>query len=277
VKVLPRPSVVNIACEQHFPAYTELLPRQPAMADLSLLAGSQLRLRVVPSADISSASIRLVGLETNFLMRVISPRELEGEFRVPAKGMTGFAIHLRDINGMDSAASAVYRVDIVPDKPPLVRITSPARREELFTRQATARIGMDVRDEFRIAKLRLRYKGEGMEDAAAKAIDLDIGTNAVNALQRQFEWNMSTVASTAMAGTRLEFWLEAQDNNDITGPGIGTSERHFARLVTEEEKRADLWNRASDTLSGINDLAGDQEKLNQALGTLIREKAEARP
>ena len=277
VKVLPRPTVAAISCEQRFPAYTGLPGRKPATADLSLLAGSQITLRVIPSTDIATANIRLVGPGSNVPMRVVAPRELEGAFRVPAKGMTGFAVDLVDTNGLSSANSAVYRIDILPDKPPAVRITAPTRREELFTRQAIASIGMEVTDEFQIARVRLRYKGDATDDAGAKAIDLDIGTNTLRALQHRFEWNMSSVATTMGAGSRLEYWIEAEDNNDVTGPGIGASERHFARLVTDEEKRADLWNRASDTLSGINDLASDQEKLNQALGTLIREKADAHP
>jgi hypothetical protein len=273
IKVLPRPSVLGISCDQVFPPYTRLPPRNPAMTDLSLLAGSQITLSVVPSKDIMSASIKLVGLQSNVAMRVISPRELRGEFRVPAKAMNGFAVHLLDTDGMESADPAVYRVDILPDKPPAVRMTSPTRREELFTRQATAVIGMEVTDDFRIAKLRLRYKTDGADDATAKAIEMDVGPDAVKALQRRFEWKMASLAVTAGIGERIEFWIEAEDNNNVTGPGLGVSERHFGLLVSDEEKRADLWNRASDALTGINDLATDQEKLNQALGTLIREKA----
>ena len=73
-------------------------------------------------------------------------------------------------------------------------------------------------------------------------------------------------------GSRLEYWVEAQDNNDATGPGIGSSEHQFAKVVSENEKRADLLNRAGDYLGSINDLASDQEKLNQKLGAIIREK-----
>jgi hypothetical protein len=43
--------------------------------------------------------------------------------------------------------------------------------------------------------------------------------------------------------------------------------------VSEAEKRADLLNRAGDTLGSITDVTTDQEKLNRNLGTIIREKA----
>jgi hypothetical protein len=276
VKVLPRPSVLQISCEQQFPAYTQLASAKPPAADLSLLAGSVLTVNVVPTREIVGASVKLLGLESNVVMQVVTPRELRGRFQVPAKGVNGFAIQLHDTEGMDSKNPAVYRVDIVPDKAPAVRITSPARREELFTRQAMVMIGLEATDDFQIARLRLRYKVDGVEDAAAKSIELDMESALLKKLKRRFEWKMSTLPATLGIGSKIEFWIEAEDNNDVTGPGIGSSERFFARLVTEEEKRADLWNRASDTLTGINDLASDQEKLNQSLGNLIREKAGGR-
>ena len=272
VKVLPRPSVLSVSCEQQFPVYTGLSPRTPQVTDLALLAGSVLRLAVVPSKDIASAAIRLIGLETNLPMEVLAPRQLRGQFQVPAKGINGFSIELRDTERMTSKDSAVYRVDILPDKPPVVRITSPARREELFTKQATVLVAMDVSDDFQIARMRLRYKADATEDALARSIDFDIGREPLKTLRRRFEWNFRNAGVDFPIGTRIEFWIEAEDNNDVTGPGIGTSERYFGRFVTDEEKRADLWNRASDTLSGISDLANDQQKLTENLGTLIRER-----
>jgi hypothetical protein len=71
-------------------------------------------------------------------------------------------------------------------------------------------------------------------------------------------------------GHLIEYWIEAADNNHVTGPGVGQSEHQWAKVVSESEKRADLLNRASDYLGSINDLTADQEKLNQSLGQLIQ-------
>ena len=142
----------------------------------------------------------------------------------------------------------------------------------MFTKQATVLVAMDVSDDFQIARMRLRYKADATEDALARSIDFDTGREPLKTLRRRFEWNFRNAGVDFPLGTRIEFWIEAEDNNDVTGPGIGTSERYFGRFVTDEEKRADLWNRASDTLSGISDLANDQQKLTENLGALIRER-----
>lgn len=273
IKVVTRPAVLSLACEQHFPAYTRLSPTPKPPSDLALLAGSVLKLRVQPTRPVESASIKLVGPGTIVPLQTANSNEWRGEFIVPAKGVNGFLIHMRDTEGMESKNSAVYRIEIVTDKPPTVRITAPTRKEELFTRGAIANIGMHIADDFEVSRVRLRFRvdSEGQTNVV-QTIDLDIGGQPRSKLAHRFEWKLREVQPSLGIGGRFEFWIEAEDNNNVTGPGAGASEHYFARIVTEDEKRADLWNRATDTLGSINDIASDQDKLNETLGTLIRQK-----
>lgn len=271
VQTVPRPTVATIVCDQEFPAYTGLKPLRRSLGDLSLLAGSVLKIQATATKDLQTAETRLSGVEGAFAMSV-SRRELRGQFPVPAKGLNGFSIYMVDTGGMESRDSAVYRVEIVPDKVPVVRLTYPERKEELVTRQALMIIGMDVSDDFQISKLRLRYKADALDDGADKTVDLDLGGQQLQKLRRRFEWNLNDFKPLLPEGTRIEYWIEAEDNNNATGPGVGASERQYLKVVSKEEKRADLLNRAGDYLGSISDVAADQEKLNRTLGQIIREK-----
>lgn len=274
VKVVPRPSVATIQCEQTFPPYTGMSPKKRALGDLTLLAGSRLSLVALATHDITNASLRLVGPSNAIPMQISAqnPRELRAEFDIPPKGLSGFALDLLDTNGMKSLDSAIYRIDVVPDRAPKIRIVYPDRREELVTRQAVQPIGFEAADDFRIAHVRLRYRVGESEDAEIKTINLDLGTNVVREVKHRYEWSIRDFQPPLAEGTRVEFWLEAQDNNDATGPGLGVTEHQLLRVVSESDKRADLLNRAGDFLGTINDVTGDQEKLNFTLGTLIYER-----
>jgi hypothetical protein len=274
VTVVPRPTTASILCEQTFPAYVGLPRTKRALGDLTLLAGSKLSLVVTATRDLKSAHVHLTGLSNNVPMQIDAqnPRELRGEFPIPAKGLTGFSIEMLDTDGMASRDSAVYRIDVIPDRAPKVKIVYPDRREELVTRQAVQPIGFEASDDFRIALARLRYRIGESEDAEIKTIELDLGTNAVKELKNRYEWNIRDFQPPLAEGTRLEFWIEMQDNNDVTGPGLGTTEHQLLRVVSESDKRADLLNRAGDFLGTISDVTGDQEKLNFTLGTLIYER-----
>ena len=275
VQAVPRPTVASMECVQEFPAYTGLKSVTRSLGDLSLLAGSTLTLRIAATKELRFAEARLVGVESNVTLRLdaVNRRTLMGQFQVAAKGLTGFQVQMIDRDGMESRDGAVYRVDVLPDKAPVVRITYPDRKEELVTRQAALLIGFEATDDFQIAKVRLKYKivleGGGSENT----VELDVDTARAAKLKRRYEWKIAEVLPGLPEGSVVEYWLEAEDNNNVTGPGMGSSDRQLIKIVSEAEKRADLLNRASDFLGSINDVVNDQEKLNQNLGVIIRAKA----
>ncbi|MBK7998540.1 MAG: hypothetical protein IPK15_07440 [Verrucomicrobia bacterium] len=275
VRAVPRPTVASMECVQEFPAYTGLKPMTRSLGDLSLLAGSVLEMKVAATKDLSYAEARLVGVQSNVVLRRIAggARSWIGEVQVPAKGLTGFQIQMIDSNGMESRDSAVYRVDVLPDKLPVVRLTHPDRKEELVTKQAALLIGFEVTDDFQVAKLRLKYRVVSVEGDEPKALELDMESARTAKLRRRFEWKISEVLPGLPESSVVEYWVEAEDNNNGTGPGVGSSERQLLKIVSDSEKRADLLNRASDYLGSINDVVTDQEKLNQNLGAIIRAKA----
>jgi hypothetical protein len=270
--------MASVDCEQIFPPYTRLPNAKRALGDLSLLAGSRLKLTALATRDIKQATLRLVGLSNTapVQLNTQNPREIRAEFDIPAKGLTGFTIDMLDTDGMESRDSAVYRIDVVPDRVPKVRVTYPDRREELVTRAASQPIGFEANDDFQIAKARLRYRVGESEEGQIQTIDLDLGTNVVKSLRNVYPWSIRDFQPPLIEGTRIEFWVEIEDNNNVTGPGIGTTEHQLLRVVSESEKRADLLNRAGDFIGTISDVTGDQEKLNANLGALIMEKRNAR-
>jgi len=178
-----------------------------------------------------------------------------------------------DTDHMESRDSAVYRVDVLPDKIPVARLTYPERKEELVTRVATLLVGFDAADDFRIAKVRLKYKADTFAAGAEKALELELGGEQPARLRRRYEWRLPETLPGILEGSTIEYWIEVEDNNNATGPGIGSTDHQLAKVVSDAEKRADLLNRAGDYLSSISDVAADQEKLNQSLGRIIREKA----
>ena len=278
VQAVPRPTVASMECVQEFPAYTGLKSVTRSLGDLSLLAGSTLVLKVSATKELRFAEARLVGVESNVALRLdaANRRALSGQFQVAAKGLTGFQVLMIDRDGMESRDSAVYRVDVLPDKLPVVRVTYPDRKEELLTPQAAMLIAFEATDDFQIAKVRLKYKVASEGGGIESAVELDLENARAAKLKRRYEWKISDVLPGLPEGSVVEYWLEAEDNNNVTGPGLGSSDRQLIKIVSEAEKRADLLNRASDYLGSISDVVNDQEKLNRNLGVIIRAKAELR-
>jgi hypothetical protein len=282
ITAVPRPVVSRIDLTQDYPAYTKRPPQPRSPGDLSLLAGSDLIVKVKTSKPVTRGAIQLVGLETESPL-TINPKdksELAGRFQIPAKSLTGFSIRLTDTHGITSKGDTVYPIDILPDREPAVRITWPDRKEELATQQARLLFAFEATDDFGLGKVHIRYRvdqqsADSVVKDEEKAIELDLASlpqEDLRRLRRRFDLDLGTIRPLPPIGSVVEAWLEVQDANNVTGPGRVSSDRYRARIVTELEKRTDLMNRLNDQLGTIDLVTQDQEKLNQNLGALILEK-----
>ena len=271
VQVLERPVVTSLECLQAYPAYTKLAPVRRVPTDLTLLAGSRLQLTIRANKPIATAAVRLAGLNTEVPAHIspVDKTRLTGEISIPQSGLTGFTIQLRDEDGLSAKELALYRVDILPDKPPTVALTFPERKEELVTARATVVLGLEAHDDFGVAKLTLHYRSPAIRKGQEQTVELDLAGETPRTLRRRHEWPLAALADASPAETAIEYWLEARDTNDVTGPGIATTEHYWLKVVSEDDKRTDLMNRLDDYLGTIGAVAEDEERLNQNLGTLI--------
>jgi len=279
VRVKPRPSVAGVECRQIFPAYTRLPVQRRALGDLKILAGSKLDLKVKANATVKSGEIRLVGAEHDKVVKSVPlvpdgkiGVQLTGVIEIPSQGVSGMTLNLVDEDGVESRSPAVYPLEIIQDQPPTVRIVFPERREELLTRDATLLLAFEAKDDFGVARVRLHYAVDWVEGAKDKAIELDIGSARPREITRRFNWRIGQITPHVEEGTVIDYWIEALDANDVNGPGVAKLDHYQARIVSDEEKRADLSNRLSDTMEGLNGVRQGQEDINRRLGEIIFEK-----
>lgn len=276
VEAVERPGIAKLDALQIYPDYTGLGTVRRSLGDLTLLVGSKLNLTLTPTKEVAKGAV-LVTSSTNaapitlpLLVNPKNAREVQVSIPITSEALTGFSIHLEDKYGFRSKDDAVYRLEVLPDRAPVVRITYPERKEDLITQRATVLIGFEAVDDFAVKQLFLRYTVNGGEE---KDIELTLETPS-RALRRRYDWKVGVLNPKPPEGATLEYWIEARDNNNVTGPGIGTSEHFTAKVVSDAEKRADLLNRVGDSIGAIGEAANDQEKLNQRLGDIIQGRPE---
>ncbi len=274
IEVITRPEVAFLECIQEYPEYTGLGQVRKNPGDLGILAGSKLKLKITATKPVKGGRLHLAGLDTDVPLVPVqnSKQELTGEIEIPANKLSGFSIFLADNYGVESKTPVLYKIEIIPDKPPAVKIAYPERKEELYTRLARILIGIEASDDFGIDKIKIHYKIDTVDKGAEKIIELDLNNEKPKNLRRRFEWELFKLEPSPSEGSTIEYWLEAIDTNNKTGPGIGLSERYLAKIVTEAEKRADLMARVSEYLTGLGEVADEQEKLSQSLGEIILQK-----
>ena len=207
-------------------------------------------------------------------------------------GTVGMTLHLVDESGMESRDPAFYRITMIDDKPPVVVIRTPFEREETVTRRAFIPIGFTATDDFALSTLRLHYrvvqKGSESDTAAAgenavtavvaenpeSVVDLNLGENPA-AVRGVYRHQLARLVPQPLEGDLIEWWLEAVDGNDATGPGKVVTDVYRARVVSEIDKRAELLAKFGEAGSTFNDLAETQQTVNEKLGGAIMSKEPA--
>jgi hypothetical protein len=228
------------------------------------------------------------------------------------KDTVGIAIVLVDEEGLETRDPTLYRVQVVPDRAPTVRVVAPQRKEEVITRTAVPRVGFEVSDDLALGSLRIRYRvrapsadrvgvatagGGGLvggapangaeapatggeasatpspeDDRDARSIELDVPTNS-KSLRGFYPWRIVSLAAGGLPeGSEVEWWLEAGDTNNVTGPGIGRSERMLFRIGTEAQVRDALMARLTNSFGLLQETQQNQQDLTRDLGQLILEK-----
>jgi len=278
VTLLYGPVLESVVFEQSPPAYSELPRTQGTAANLSLLAGSKLHIAGRASQPLKSAWVELRGAGRPVVMQ-IGPdgKSLSTEFSVLKKELEGFSIVLENRQGMLSQDNTFYHVDVVPDKAPEATFASNQPEKATFVATAQPRLQFEVQDDFQVTQVFLCCETVESGVGAAEPTDPSkIKRVAMQVAQPSgrliFDYEVRNPAALLpwKEGNTLNYWIEAVDNNDVTGPGIGKSAVHQWQVVSLETKKQELAEKLLKHAESIEDLSRTQQEIRDSVGALIK-------
>ena len=268
VTAIERPTIKNISATQVYPEFTKQSPTNHVPGDFTFFPGSEVTINIESSKELDSGNLKFLGLDNQMPLSVNEANKKEGvaKIKIPSQSLSGFSVSLTDSEEMDSKNNAIYKISLLTDLPPEIRITYPKRSEELVTRKATLLIKYEAIDRFGVNSINLKYKRAENEIVT---IPLMKEESSKKQISDSYEWNLGSLKTGLSEGDQIEYWLEASDQN-ISGLNISSSEKLSLKVVTPEEKRADLLGRTSDALGSVDEATNDQENLNKDLESIIR-------
>ena len=254
-QLVDRPTVTSLTLRVTDPAYTGGESRElPAgTGPYYLLPGSTLELSGTADKELSAATLSWEGGE---LPLIIETSQFSGE--VPANQIAAatYAVSLQDQSHvwlpgqtdkgpLESRRPTRFTLKTLADRPPEIRAETSGVSGKIVP---NARIPYRslIEDETQITEVALRYvvarDGEPPADEPAleplTELDTQLGEPS---LEWETIWDLAPLALQAPA--RLEFYIEASDNDNVSGPNWGQSTRFLFRIVDEQELREDLLNR----------------------------------
>jgi hypothetical protein len=279
VSVRVPPVVSSLQLEQVYPEYTKLPTQKRVPSDLSLLAGSRLKIQVASSSSLRSATVVLQGLSQPVQLKLDGDKHASGEVPIPAKDLTGISIHLVDDMGVKSVNETVYPVTIIPDNPPQVVMTEPQGERQTVTLRAKPILVFNANDDYGLSKLNIMFQlvpptvpgQEAPPPPPARAIAVKLNdTNGGTAYRYQLD--LSSLVPSLAEGWSVDYWIEAMDNNNVTGPGVSKTERKQLAIVSPEEKQAEIFERLKQNADAIDNLSNTQQKISNEVGDALQKK-----
>ena len=233
--VVGRPRLDAAATTLTPPAYAKLPVQELASPACQALPGSTLafRLTVLAPEGRSVATVRARLGESDVTL-VRDGEAWRGTTQVTASAE--LTITAADADGIALHPAARFPIAVEPDRVPTVSLAGP-RGDETVGPRAKVAVTLEAGDDLGLAKLGLTATPSGAPDASAPRPLVAEQLDGRRAITRRA---LIDVASLAGPGATITLLGRAEDANDVSGPGVGTSAPLVLKVVAEDELRRDL-------------------------------------
>ena len=126
VTAIERPTIKNISATQVYPEFTKQSPTNHVPGDFTFFPGSEVTINIESSKELDSGNLKFLGLDNQMPLSVNEANKKEGvaKIKIPSQSLSGFSVSLTDSEEMDSKNNAIYKISLLTDLPPEIRITS---------------------------------------------------------------------------------------------------------------------------------------------------------
>lgn len=212
-----RATPVSFEIAYRYPAYTRLPSESQSATRADLVALTGTRATVTVSLD---RSVDRVSWTLGTPMRRESDRKWVGETVVGSSRPYDLVV---ESDGHVERSS--FRVEAVPDRPPLLSVSAPAGDLDLPAGQRIA-IAAGGSDDFGLTDLSLVYERE----RGGGRVSLARWPAEPKDALVQAEWDLSPLG--LLPGQSVAFTLELRDNDRVHGPNVTRSARFVVRFPT---------------------------------------------
>ncbi|MGZ6096892.1 MAG: DUF4175 family protein, partial [Myxococcaceae bacterium] len=219
-----------------YPAYTGLSPRAvTSSGDLSGPKGTVVQLRTRADRMVNGAQLQL-STGAVVPLRVEHGRDLSGSLVLQATGT--YAVVFIGRTGREAARGPDFPLTVEPDAPPQVSILLPGGGLEVDPEQEVL-LRWEASDDYGLSDLALVWTGPDGQSHRQKLAH-DDGRKSSG----QYRWQLSPLKLGP--GDRVNYALEALDNDAVDGPQKGTSREQTLFVYSAAEHRREALRRAAE-------------------------------
>lgn len=271
MEVVTRPIITELRWKLFPPDYSRLpvVTNKGNDGEISGLAGSKWELEIKGSKELKAAWMEWAsgGIREEWDSIPMLVDKYTARLNLTLKTAGHYRIRLLDREGHRDKDPVAYRVEILPDDPPLITLLFPPE-DVLVGEELLVPIQAEGIDDYGILKVELQ--GQRLDDTTRLRVEIPLKEREPRVAQIEYLWNL--VPLDLLPGDAVEFWLVAWDNDRVNGPKMGISEKRIVRLPTFEEivqglqeQETNTFDQFQQALEAARQIKEEVERISQEL------------
>jgi hypothetical protein len=249
VEVRELPAVRSLSIRLVPPTYTRADEKalEENVGDISALYGTTARFSIAATKPLKRAFIEfydgksLTGADStaaDTIMLSVSGTKANGELKIQKSG--SYCIRLVDTENLADRDPILYRVAAVPDEIPVVTLIEPDKDVDVAA-GVQVPIVCEATDDFGFTRMALRYhRTSALENdttalplSSFEKMDLTYEAQGRAKIRSEFNWDLTPL--DLLPEDQVEFFVEAWDNDVLTGPKRAESVHRILRFPSMQE------------------------------------------
>ena len=249
-----------------FPSYTQAPPETigTLAGRIYAMAGSRIEIGGETSKPVAEGSMDFARGKSIPLTPV--PGGFEGSFLVTEDDT--FTLRIADTSGLRNERAIRYPVVALDDMTPSIEIISPQDGDHLPL-SLEVELEYEAADDFGLSSVTLHYLREG-KDSGYMTRKLPLpGGGPPRDIETSYSWALTDLS--LFPGDVLLYYLEAEDNNAVTGPGAGRTEQRRLVLPSLGEIYERISERETARRDGLDRIQEESRIVRRDLEKLMAE------
>jgi hypothetical protein len=238
--------VGDLRLTYRYPAYSGRQERVVEGTDGAIVALPGTRVAISARSDRKIAKARLRLSDKALPFKIDAGNYLSTELTVTRAGRYRF--DLADTQGHEWTDSKGHPIDIEVDHPPVVVLNQPAQDLEIRHRDKL-RLLYNATDDFGLGEIRLVWRVTERSGSENRRLLSRISAGTRRTSRRSFLWDL--VELRLEPGERLQFYIEATDNDTVSGPKVGRSATCNVKVFSADEHHRQLLKQVQSAWEGL--------------------------
>ncbi|MCI0511958.1 hypothetical protein L0128_01935 [candidate division KSB1 bacterium] len=269
ISVVELPLVRTIQIGLNFPSYTELAPRQldENIGEISALKGTRVAITVQANKSLDSA--RIFFTERKPIALTVQENQATGSFVLEKSDQ--YFIQVVDQEHQPNENPITYKIDVLPDLYPLVKITAPAEDVDI-TAEMRLILLAEAEDDFGFSAVKLVpqvFRKGAATNEAPRQVEIPVPNLRNAQIAFDYDWDLGPLK--LKPSDWVQYYLEIFDNDVVSGPKSSRSQTYSLRFPSLNEMYQEVTTQQEQTDESLDQVYEQSKELKQQVDEIVEE------